>query len=123
ILTRANNAGSDQPTEEPPRAATPSSLEPSANVRLARDIAMPAFSGHSQEDGKRWLDMFLCFAACHCWSSAYKLMFVVYYLRDAALVWFENQNFQLWESFVEGFRTVYGNDLRRARRAEKELRT
>src|SRR5690606_11367632 len=84
---------------------------------------MPVFSGRHEEDGKRWLDMFLRFAACHCWSSAYKLMFVVYYLRDTALIWFENQNFQLWDSFVESFKKVYGNDLRRSRLAEDELRT
>jgi len=84
---------------------------------------MPVFSGRSEEDGKHWLDMFVRFAACQCWTTAYKLMFVVYYLRDYALIWFENQNFQLWDTFVESFQAVYGNDLRRARRAEEELRT
>src|SRR5690606_31308952 len=59
----------------------------------------------------------------HCWTSAYKLMFVVYYLTDYALIWFENQSFDTWEDFSSAFLTVYGNDYIRSKRAEDELRT
>src|SRR5690606_16465422 len=99
VFTRASNQRTDQPLEEPPSTASTSSAQESAlRVTVAKDIVMPAFSGRPEEDGNRWLDMFLRFAVCRCWRSAYKLMFVVYYLRDTALIWFENQNFQLWDS-------------------------
>src|SRR5690606_14918422 len=88
-----------------------------------RDVTVPAFFGRQGEDGKKWLEMFIRFAACHGWTPAYKLIFVIYYLHDNAAVWFENQNFDSWDAFTREFLAVYGNDFLRARRAEEELRT
>src|SRR5690606_4710766 len=88
-----------------------------------RDVSVPAFFGRQDEDGKKWLEMFIRFAACHGWTPAYKLIFVIYYHHNNAAVWFENQNFDSWDAFTREFPAVYGNNFLRARRAEEELRT
>src|SRR5690606_37494671 len=119
--TRSTNPAVDQPLEG--HVGSPeTTLEQVqvVEVRVARDISMPAFCGLYGEDGKRWFEMFTRFAACHCWPSAYKLMFVICYLSDNALVWFENQSFNTWEEFSAAFLTAYGCDLLRSRKTEEE---
>src|SRR5690606_24432882 len=122
--TRSNQEQrDDQPLEGQGTSEEPAAVGRVELPRIARDVTVPAFFGRQDEDGKKWLEMFIRFAACHGWTPAYKLIFIVYYLRDTASVWFENQNFDSWDVFTREFLAVYGNDLLRSRRAEEELRT
>ena len=82
---------------------------------VARDISMPTFAGRSDENGKRWLDMFHRFATCYGWDESFRLAFVPYYLQDMALVWYENQDFSSWSKFVEEFKLSYADDTHRSR--------
>jgi len=58
---------------------------PPQRPNVARDISMPRFSGRQDENGSRWLALFLRFSICYGWDDSFKLAFVPYYLRDMAL--------------------------------------
>src|SRR5690606_10314688 len=90
---------------------------------VARDISMPTFSGRPAGNGKRWLNLFLRFATCHGWDDSFKLAFVLYYLHDMALVWFENQDFLSWTIFVNEFKKYYADESQRSCQAAEELRS
>src|SRR5690606_1220196 len=102
-----------------PRAAP----TPTVAVSVARDITMPFFHGHSDEDGRRWLSMFLRFAKCHGWDESFHLAFVAYYLRDGALRWFDNQDFSSWATFESEFKVAYADDHALVHQATEELRS
>src|SRR5690606_20709678 len=90
---------------------------------IARDISMPTFSGRPDENGKRWLSLFLRFATCYGWDDSFKLAFVPYYLSDKALTWYDNQDFSSWSTFLDEFKLCYADDSMRARQAAEELRS
>jgi len=90
---------------------------------VARDISMPTFSGRPDENGKRWLNLFLRFATCYGWDDSFKLAFIPYYLSEMALVWFENEEFSSWTAFVDEFKKCYADDSQRSSLATEELRS
>jgi hypothetical protein len=83
----------------------PSGDTVSPRVNVARDLSLPSFHGRSDEDGKRWLQLFLRFAECHGWSDPVKLSYIPFYLRNTASTWFNNfeSSFTSWTHFVHLF--------------------
>lgn len=81
------------------------------------------FSGKPDEDVDDWLRHYERVSRYHNWSTSAKLMNVAFFLAGTALLWFDNHERILttWETFVEEFRTCFGDSCSKKKRAEQTL--
>jgi hypothetical protein len=120
-------ATSPRHRRDPPSSPLLTAAEPptSSRFNVARDIILEPFSGSSSHDGKHWFALFNRFAGCHGWTDALKLVYVPFYLRGSAAIWFENfePQFTSWTRFTQLFKHAYADDAALAVQATEELRT
>lgn len=82
-----------------------------------------SFSGNDDDDVEDWLKHYERVSKYNRWDTAAQLAYVVVYLVETALTWFENNEAKLttWASFVEELRKSFGDPISRRKKAEQTL--
>lgn len=82
-----------------------------------------SFAGKAGEDVDEWLTHYARVSRYNRWDSVTQLEYVVLFLSETALMWYENHEDSLttWERFVEEIKKCFGDSYAKQKRAERTL--